>query len=78
MTDFHLQRVSIHKKVLDFASKLNPVNKARLLTFFSSGGAQTRHIAQWLAHSLLIFNSVPLTVCTSFSRTNIPQLTRPG
>lgn len=53
-------RVSIHARVLGFASKLNPVNKARLVTVFSSGGPQTRHIAQWLAYCLLTSSSVPL------------------
>ncbi|KAL4078460.1 hypothetical protein V8B97DRAFT_2003666 [Scleroderma yunnanense] len=54
-------RASIHKSVLSFASKLNPVNKARLVTFFNSGGTQTRHIAQWLAYCLLISPSVSFT-----------------
>ncbi|KAF8844378.1 hypothetical protein BDN67DRAFT_770368 [Paxillus ammoniavirescens] len=52
---------AIHEKVLKFARGLNAVNKARLVSFFGSGGGRTRHIAQWLAYGVLIPTSIKLT-----------------
>lgn len=51
---------AIYRKVFTFASNLNPVNKARLVSLFSSGGSQARLIGQWLAYCLLIPSTTPL------------------
>ncbi|KIJ61348.1 hypothetical protein HYDPIDRAFT_116117 [Hydnomerulius pinastri MD-312] len=56
-----ITHTAIHEKVMSFASKLNPVNKARLVSFFGSGGGRTRHIAQWLAYCLLVPTPALLT-----------------
>lgn len=51
---------AIYRKMSTFASNLNPVNKARLVSLFSSGGSQARLIGQWLAYCLLIPSTTPL------------------
>ncbi|KAG2036123.1 hypothetical protein BDR03DRAFT_1092768 [Suillus americanus] len=51
--------LSIHQRLLSYASTLMPANKAHFVSFFSSGGGRTRHIAQWLAYALFLPNSRP-------------------
>lgn len=58
------EHISIHRRLLSFASTLTPANKAHFVSFFSSGSGRTRHIAQWLAYALLLPESVP-SVCIS-------------
>ncbi|KAF9227426.1 hypothetical protein BS17DRAFT_465007 [Gyrodon lividus] len=52
---------AIHEKLLSFARELNAVNKARLVSFFGSGGGRTRHVAQWLAYCILVPTTIPPT-----------------
>ncbi|KAG2150604.1 hypothetical protein DEU56DRAFT_37316 [Suillus clintonianus] len=51
--------VSIHQRLLGYASTLTPANQAHFISFFSSGSGRTRHIAQWLAYALFLPNSRP-------------------
>ncbi|KAG0707313.1 hypothetical protein DFH29DRAFT_23660 [Suillus ampliporus] len=51
--------ISIHQRLLSYASTLMPANKAHFVSFFSSGSGRTRHVAQWLAYALFLPNSRP-------------------
>ncbi|KAJ6587010.1 hypothetical protein DFH09DRAFT_242193 [Mycena vulgaris] len=44
---------AICNKLLKFASNLQPINKAQLVTFLAGGSGRSARIARWVAHAVL-------------------------
>ncbi|KAJ7497381.1 hypothetical protein FB451DRAFT_1211251 [Mycena latifolia] len=50
---------SICTKLVNFASDLQPINKAQLVTLLAGGSGRSARIARWVAHAILTRSTVP-------------------
>lgn len=47
------QETTICNKLIKFASDLQPINKAQLVTLLAGGSGRSARIARWVAHAIL-------------------------
>lgn len=57
------QESTICTRILKYASTLQPVNRAYIVSLLGSGTGRTRRIARWVAHGIITDKNVVRNVC---------------